>query len=122
MLVPRYPILIVFPGCGSPQLVCVYFLRQTLIYSRIPSRGDPQASQSQATEQQPRPSRWHQAIGVASLRLGAEQGAGGGAEPSSLLSAFRVLPAILACATSDELQGYCESLWLCVIALRAGRS
>lgn len=31
-------------------------------------------------------------------------GAGGSAEPSSLLSAFRVLPAILACATSDELQ------------------
>ena len=87
MLVPKYSTLIVFPGCASPQPVCLDFIRQTLIYSRTLSRGDTQASQSPATEQPaPQPC-------VASFHVGAERGR----SLSSPLSAFRVLRATLAC-------------------------
>ena len=40
MLVPKYSILIVFPGCASPQLTCPHsFIQQTLPFTQGLPRG-----------------------------------------------------------------------------------
>lgn len=112
-MVPKYSTLIVFPGGASPQLVCLDFIRQTLIYSRTLSRGDTQASQSRATEPPaPTPALPRFPSGLN----------GSGASPRR--SRLQRVAGRLGLHWSDELQGHFVSPSGCArtTALRAGRS